>query len=63
MFTAILMICDVITRQCFEAHDDWGPYATKVECVERVETMKEQIELKIGSFKVIAYQCNQGDNA
>ena len=58
MFTAIVLICNMMNHQCLEAHDTWGPYDTKEECVARAEKMKTSIEESQVQWKAISYTCN-----
>ena len=58
MFKAIVLICNMMSNQCLEAHDTWGPYKEKAECIARAEQMKTAIEKSQVQWKAVSYKCN-----
>ena len=63
MFEAIVLICSMVTNQCLEAVDTWGPYKTEQACIERTVKMKEAIESENMGWKAVTYKCERGDSA
>jgi hypothetical protein len=65
MFKAIVLICLMQAPEqgvCLEAHDEWGPYATRKECETRIEGMIADIKTVKNGFKPVGKKCEyQGE--
>lgn len=62
VYTAIIMACHVvITGQCHSFIDNRGPYATREECVVRIQEMTNDIVMM--NYRPIIFQCtaNEGE--
>jgi len=57
MLEAWVMVCLLSSPSaCFEAVDTRGPYATREQCLERVEEMVRQIST-LPDHKAVAFKC------
>jgi len=58
MFHAILLICVIgDADNCIALHDQWGPYQTKEECVERIYQMGPFVSQYMPQYRPVKYRC------
>lgn len=63
MYMAIVLACyiEMGKPECFEAHDEYGPYVTKPQCVARAAEMERQINTVFPHVWIQGWKCERGD--
>ena len=58
MFTPIIFACAfIVTQECVRFEDDWGPYATEEQCIERIVEMINNIRTISPDLHIVRTLC------
>ena len=59
MIYALILICDTmsIKKECILLSDNWGPYHTIEQCLDRIERMKADSSRTLPNYELENSQC------